>query len=181
MEITGENTIAADIETVWKGLNDPEILRLSIPGCESLERTGENRFKATVVTKIGPITARFNGEVELQDLNPPTSYTIVGTGSAGAMGAAKGKAYVTLKEVPEGTHLGYKVDADISGRIAQLGGRLIQSTAGILAGQFFKTFSNRVSGEEAPVQTTPKGGVPVWVYIVGGLVVLGLIAYFALA
>ena len=146
MKITGENIIAADKQAVWEALNDPEILRQSIPGCESLELVGENHFKATVVSRIGPITAKFNGEVILGDLDPPNGYTLSGSGTAGAMGGAKGSAKVTLETVPGGTLLKYDVNADLNGKIAQLGGRLIQSTAGVLAGKFFNGLSNRVAG-----------------------------------
>lgn len=152
MEIKGENLIAATQAQVWAGLNDPEVLRQSIPGCESLEKIGDDRFKATVVTRIGPISARFNGEVELADLQPPDSYTIVGSGSAGAMGSARGKAYVALTPEGTGTRLAYRVDADVTGRIAQLGGRLIESTAGMLAGQFFAKFTKVVGGTTSAPQ-----------------------------
>lgn len=161
MEIKGENLIAATQAQVWEGLNDPEVLRRSIPGCESLEKTGDNQFKATVVTRIGPITARFNGQVELTDLDPPNGYTIVGSGAAGAMGGAKGKARVTLAPESDATRLTYLVDVDVSGRIAQLGGRLIQSTAGVLAGQFFNAFATAVGGPPVPAEVarppTPAG------------------------
>ena len=179
MEIKGDSLIAASQNAVWKGLNDPEMLRQSIPGCESLEKTGENQFKATVVTRIGPITAKFNGEVELQDLNPPHSYTITGSGSAGAMGAAKGKAFVTLTPKGEDTHLDYRVEADISGKIAQLGGRLIQSTAGVLAGQFFNKFTALVGDPNSQVtqNAQKQGGLPKAAYLVGGLIVLAVIAF----
>lgn len=178
MEIKGHSVIAADKKTVWEGLNNPDILRQSIPGCESLEAIGENQFKATVITKIGPIKAKFSGQVELTDLNPPESYTIAGSGSAGAMGAAKGNAYVKLADTPEGTRLDYNVDADISGKIAQLGSRLIESTAGVLAGQFFTKFSEMVSPEGAKVQVvTEKSGTPLWIFAVGGIAVLALIAF----
>lgn len=181
MEIKGHSVIAANKQQVWEALNSPDILRDSIPGCESLEVVGENQFKATVVTKIGPIKAKFNGQVELKDMNPPNSYTISGSGSAGAMGAAKGNAYVSLSDAPDGTLLEYKVDADISGKIAQLGSRLIQSTAGILAGQFFKTFSEKVSSPGAAVNVvTEKSGPPAWVFVVGAVALAAIIGIFIL-
>ena len=96
MKIEGEYTIPSDINTVWEALNDPEVLAAAIPGCESLEKDGDNAFKAIVTTRIGPITANFTGAVELQDLNPPYGYTLVGSGNAGGMGGAKGSAKVTL-------------------------------------------------------------------------------------
>ena len=155
MKITGENIIAADKETVWRGLNDPEVLRQAIPGCEELQTVGENAFKAIVTTRIGPVTARFEGQVALGDLNPPHGYTLSGGGSAGPMGNAKGAAKVKLEQVPEGTKLTYEVDAEITGKIAQLGARLIQSTAGVLAGQFFKKFAQAVA---VPANDAGDGG-----------------------
>lgn len=180
MEITGQSVIAADQDTVWKGLNSPEVLRDSISGCESLERTGDNQFKATIIIRIGPITVKFNGDVELQELKPPNSYTIVGSGSAGAMGAAKGKAFVTLSPEGPNTKLEYRVEADISGRIAQLGGRLIQSTAGILSGQFFTKFSTLVGDQDSPLTQAAqkKGTVLKTAFIIGGVIMLAAIAYF---
>lgn len=180
MEIKGSSVIAADKETVWQGLNDPNILQASIPGCESLEAIGENQFKATVATRIGPVKARFSGQVELQDLNPPNGYAIVGSGSAGGMGAAKGTAKVALSEDPEGTRLDYLVDAELSGKIAQLGGRLIQSTAGVLAGQFFGNFSNQISGPDASgaaAMSKEPSGSGLWLYLGIGVALLAILAY----
>ena len=168
MKITGENSIDADQATVWAGLNNPDILRQSLPGCESLEQTGPNAFKATITTRIGPITARFNGNVELTDLNPPNSYTLVGSGSAGSMGGAKGAAKVRLVPDGAGTKLSYDVDADMNGKIAQLGGRLIEGTVNMLAGQFFTRFGELVAapdGAPPPVgRKSTTGWVP-WVLV----------------
>lgn len=151
MKIAGENIIPASRQAVWEALNDPDILAKSIPGCEALELVGENQFKATVTNRIGPVTAKFNGEVELTDLLPPQSYKLSGAGSAGSMGNAKGAAVVKLEEVPEGTKLSYDVDVDVTGKIAQLGGRLIQSTAGVLAGQFFTKLADVITEKETGV------------------------------
>lgn len=148
MQIKGEYTIPCEINAVWEALNDPEVLAQAIPGCENLDTVGDNAFKANVTTKIGPITAKFAGNVELQDLNPPFGYTLVGSGSAGGMGSAKGSAKVVLAEVEGGTKLTYDVDAQVTGKIAQLGGRLIQSTANVLAGLFFKKLIEIISGEK---------------------------------
>ncbi|MEO0974879.1 MAG: carbon monoxide dehydrogenase subunit G [Pseudomonadota bacterium] len=178
MEIKGSSVIAADRQKVWDGLNDPEILRQSIPGCESLEPAGENKFTATVVTAIGPIKAKFNYQIELRDLNPPNSYVITGSGSAGAMGMAKGNVNVTLSDDPGGTRLDYQVDADISGKIAQLGSRLIESTAGVLSGQFFSRFSQLLDPDAA---ADGGQGVPVWVYAgIGAAVVVAAILFVLL-
>lgn len=144
--IEGEERIEAPIETVWAALNDPEILKVCIPGCDSLEKLADNQLAATVTLKIGPIKAKFNGEVELINLNPPHSYTIQGEGKGGIAGFAKGGADVSLAEDGPGvTILRYAAKADVGGKIAQLGSRLIDSTSRKLAGQFFSSFNEKVS------------------------------------
>ncbi|MFE0016959.1 CoxG family protein [Mesorhizobium sp. NPDC059054] len=151
--IEGEERIAAPIAKVWENLNDPDILRASIPGCEALEKTPDGRMKATVVLKIGPIKASFAGEVTLSNINPPTSYTIAGEGKGGIAGFAKGGADIQLaEEGPDTTILTYKASADVGGKIAQLGSRLIVSTSKKLAGQFFSTFNELSSGKALPAQ-----------------------------
>ncbi|NMG40756.1 carbon monoxide dehydrogenase [Chelativorans sp. ZYF759] len=148
MVIEGEERIEAPLQTVWEALNDPEILKACIPGCESLEKTSETELEAVVTLKIGPIKAKFNGEVRLENLNPPHSYTIIGEGKGGVAGFAKGGADVTLSEDgPETTILAYTATADVGGKIAQLGSRLIASTSKKLSGQFFSEFNRQVSGE----------------------------------
>ncbi|MGE0502187.1 MAG: carbon monoxide dehydrogenase subunit G [Rhizobiaceae bacterium] len=142
--IEGEETIAAPVDKVWAALNDPAVLKASIPGCQSLEKTSDNELAATVVLKIGPIKATFQGEVTLENLNPPTSYTIRGEGKGGIAGFAKGGADVTLTPDGERTVLTYKAKADVGGKIAQLGSRLIQSTSKKLAGEFFSSFGKQV-------------------------------------
>jgi carbon monoxide dehydrogenase subunit G len=142
--IEGEETIAAPIQKVWTALNDPEILKACIPGCESLEKKSDTELSAVVVLRIGPIKATFGGEVSLLNLNPPHSYTIAGEGKGGIAGFAKGSADVTLTEVsPNETVLKYAAQADVGGKIAQLGSRLISSTSKKLAGQFFSTFNEK--------------------------------------
>ncbi len=146
MDLTGEERIAASRDTVWKALNDPEILKACIPGCESLEKISDTELEATVGVKMGPVKARFSGKVELTNLNPPSSYTISGEGKGGVAGFAKGGADVTLVEEGNETVLAYKVNADVGGKIAQLGSRLIASTSKKLATQFFENFNAAVSG-----------------------------------
>lgn len=186
MKLTGENHISASREEVWQALNDPEILRQAIPGCESLEKVSDTGFKATVVTKIGPIKAKFNGDVELSDLDPPNGYTLSGKGSGGSAGNAKGAAKVSLRENGDGTTLlTYDVDAEVSGKLAQLGSRLIDSTAKVLAGKFFKRFQEIVGGEEAGEVTAAKtasaGKLSRILWVAGGaLFVLALIIFWAL-
>jgi len=148
MDMQGSERIEAPVETVWRALNDPEILRQAIPGCESLEKTSDTTMTAKVVLKIGPIKARFEGAVELQNLNPPHSYTIAGEGKGGLAGFAKGGADVTLTAEDDGaTLLSYTVRAEVGGKIAQLGSRLIESTSKKLAGEFFSNFSAAVTGD----------------------------------
>jgi|UniRef100_A0A7C1NTM8 carbon monoxide dehydrogenase subunit G len=147
MDMQGSERIEAPVETVWRALNDPEILKQAIPGCESLEKTSDNQMAAKVVLKIGPIKAKFEGAVELHNLNPPHSYTISGEGKGGLAGFAKGGADVTLTEEEGGaTLLSYTVKAEVGGKIAQLGSRLIESTSKKLAGEFFSNFNAAVTG-----------------------------------
>jgi carbon monoxide dehydrogenase subunit G len=145
--IEGEERIAAPIDKVWAALNDPAVLKECIPGCQSLEKKSDTELAATVVLKIGPIKATFNGEVTLKNLKPPHSYTIQGEGKGGVAGFAKGGADVTLSaDGDDATTLKYAARADVGGKIAQLGSRLITSTSKKLAGQFFSTFGEKVGG-----------------------------------
>lgn len=148
MDMTGTERIEAPIGTVWLALNDAEILRQAIPGCETLDKSSDTEMAATVVLRIGPIKARFAGAVELTNLNPPHSYTIQGEGKGGIAGFAKGGADVSLQEDgPDATILSYTVKADVGGKIAQLGGRLIDSTARKLATQFFNNFGQKLRSQ----------------------------------
>ncbi len=140
MDISGEYVIPASRELVWELLNDPEVLRQCIPGCEEIQQTAEDEFSAKVVLKMGPVKAKFNGSVRLSDKNYPQSYRISGEGKGGIAGFAKGGADVLLAEVEDGTRLNYQVDAQIGGKIAQLGSRLVTSTSKKLASKFFETF-----------------------------------------
>jgi uncharacterized protein len=155
MEMTGERRIPAPRQQVWEALNDPEALRASIPGCESVERTADDQFQARVGVKLGPMSAKFGGKVKLENINPPASYTITGEGNGGAMGFAKGGADVALEELgPSETLLKYNVKAQVGGKMAQLGARLIDSTAKQMADQFFDRFAARLT-PEAPAQAAP--------------------------
>ncbi len=161
MEMTGERRISAPRQTVWQALNDPEVLRASIPGCETVERVGDDQFQARVAVKIGPMAAKFTGKVRLENINPPESYTISGEGSGGAMGFAKGGADVALQEVsPEETLLTYQVKAQVGGKMAQLGARLIDSTAKQMADQFFDRFQGQFAAPPAPDATATVTGLP---------------------
>lgn len=145
MDMSGEQEIAAPRETVWAALNDPETLKASIPGCQSIEKTSDTTFSAKVKAKVGPVNATFNGDVSLTNLNPPESYTISGEGSGGAAGFAKGGADVVLEDHGDSTLLKYDVHAQVGGKLAQLGQRLIKSTANKYAKQFFESFTLQVA------------------------------------
>ena len=160
MEMTGERRIPAPRQQVWEALNDPESLQAAIPGCESVERIGDDQFQAKVSLKLGPMSAKFGGKVKLENLNPPASYTITGEGNGGAMGFAKGGADVALEELgPNETLLTYNVKAQVGGKMAQLGGRLIDSTAKQMADQFFNRFAAGLTPApvEEPVAAEPHG------------------------
>ncbi len=191
MQMTGEERIAAPRAKVWQALNDPAVLRQCIPGCQALEREPDGRLRATVEVKIGPIGARFNGVVSFSDVDAPNGYTITGEGQGGTVGHAKGGAKVRLADDNGGTRLSYEVEAQVGGRLAQLGGPIIDSTAKRLAGLFFTKFGGVVSGAAvaAPVQAAAgpptaaapgrasASGVPVaWIL---ALVVAGFVGFLA--
>jgi carbon monoxide dehydrogenase subunit G len=145
MTMSGEYELPAARETVWQKLNDPEVLKACIPGCEELEVTAENEFRAVATTKIGPVKARFKGRVRLTDLDPPYGYRISGEGEGGVAGFAKGGATVALSSTENGTKLTYNVEAQIGGKLAQLGQRLINGAAKKMADDFFERFRVAVS------------------------------------
>lgn len=146
MDMEGTYRIPASRETVWQALNDPEVLKACIPGCESLEMTSPTEMTAAVTSKIGPVKAKFKGAVTLENINAPQSYTIVGEGKGGVAGFAKGSADVSLAEDGGETVLTYTAKAQVGGKLAQLGSRLIDSTAKKMADEFFGKFSETVGG-----------------------------------
>lgn len=149
MKMSGEYTLPADKQTVWEALNDPEVLSASIPGCESFEKISDTEFQAVAVSKIGPVKARFKGNVTLSDIDPPNSYRISGEGQGGVAGFAKGGATVSLADAEGGgTILSYDVDAQVGGKIAQIGQRLVNGAAKKTADQFFENFRAHLSSEE---------------------------------
>ena len=157
MKLTGSQNIPASRETVWKGLNDPKILQQCIPGCSKIEVTAPNEFKATVTIKVGPVKANFSGEVTLSDLKPPESYRISGKGDGGFAGFATGGASVKLTVLSANeTQMDYDVDAQIGGKLAMLGSRLIDSTSTSLANQFFTKFGNLMKAEGSAAASVPK-------------------------
>ena len=200
MDLTGDYRIPAPREAVWAALNDPEVLKGCIPGCEELDKTSDTEFVARVVAKIGPVKAGFKGKVTLSDLDPPSGYTITGEGQGGAAGFAKGGAKVRLEPVDGGTAtvLHYAADAQIGGKLAQIGSRLVEGTARKLADDFFACFAAKAAAiapaapagapaataEPAPapvpvVSSAPKGGglSPI-VWIVGLVIIIAIILGF---
>lgn len=152
MEMNGEQSINAPQSLVWQALNDPEMLRTSIPGCEELAKTDGNGFEATVKARVGPVSAKFSGIVELSDIQAPDSYKISGEGKGGVAGFASGSAHVRLVPRGETTLLTYTVQAKVGGKLAQIGSRLIDSAAKKMAKQFFAKFSDNLEsyGPETP-------------------------------
>lgn len=157
MDMTGEYRIPAPRTDVWNALNDPDVLKACIPGCESLEMTSPTEMTAAVTAKIGPVKAKFQGAVTLENLNPPESYTIAGEGKGGVAGFAKGSADVHLAEDGGDTILTYTVKAQVGGKLAQLGSRLIDSTARKMADEFFGNFSQMVAGNASATGTAADG------------------------
>jgi carbon monoxide dehydrogenase subunit G len=149
MDMTGERRIPAPREKVWEALNDPAVLKACIPGCEKLEKTSDTDMNGTVAVKIGPIGAKFSGRVQLLDLDPPTAYRIVGEGQGAGAGFAKGGAAVKLAQDELFTVLSYTVNAQVGGKIAQLGARLVDATAKSMADAFFDRFVAEVAGPPA--------------------------------
>ncbi len=156
MKMAGEQQIAAPRQTVWAALNDPEILRASIPGCQGLDREADDRFTATVEVKVGPIGARFKGMVSLADLDPPNGYTLHLEGNGGIAGSARGSAKVLLIENAGGTLVSYDVDAQVGGRMAQFGGPIIDATSKQLAGKFFSRLNEIVGAKDQAGALTGK-------------------------
>ncbi|MGH7085875.1 MAG: SRPBCC family protein [Acetobacteraceae bacterium] len=153
--MTGERHISAPRQKVWEALNDPAVLKSAIPGCESLDKISENELKATASVRIGPIAARFAGKVLLSDLDPPNGYTISGEGQGGVAGFAKGGATVHLADAGPDTLLHYDVKAQVGGKIAQLGARLIDASAKQMADNFFDRFAASVGGVPEPAEPRP--------------------------
>jgi carbon monoxide dehydrogenase subunit G len=146
LEMTGEYVLPLARDKVYAALNDPDVLKRCIPGCEELEKNSDTEFAAVVRMELGPVKARFKGKVRLEDLDPPNGYRIAGEGEGGVAGFAKGGARVNLTDVPEGTKLTYKAEANVGGKIAQLGQRLLAGSAKKIADRFFSNFTAEVGG-----------------------------------
>jgi uncharacterized protein len=186
MELSSTRIIAAPRDRVWQALNDPETLKASVPGCESLERVDDQTFRATVAAKVGPVSAKFTGKLQLLDVDPPNGYRLKFEGQGGGAGFANGEARVSLSDAPDHqTSLAYAVKATVGGKLAQIGSRLIDATAKKLADDFFARFSAEVG--KAPVAeiatqapaVTPKvaAGGAKWIRVLAIGVIIAIVIY----
>jgi carbon monoxide dehydrogenase subunit G len=148
MKMSDERVIAAEPSVVWAAILDPEVLKACVPGCQDMTGSPEDGFEATVVQKVGPVKATFKGAVTLSDMDAPNALTLTGEGKGGAAGFAKGKSHVTLSPDGDGTRIAYEVEANVGGKLAQLGSRLIDSFAKKMADQFFQRFQSVVEGTD---------------------------------
>ena len=149
MEMSGEQLIPASQQQTWDALNDPEMLKQCVPGCESIDPIGENQYQVLMVARVGPVSAKFKGKLTISEMNPPNSYSIAFEGQGGAAGFAKGGAHVRLSEDAGQTKLGYDVKANVGGKLAQIGSRLIDAAAKKVADDFFKNFNQKVGALHA--------------------------------
>jgi carbon monoxide dehydrogenase subunit G len=190
MELTGEHLIPVPQQKVWDALNDPEVLKACIQGCETIERVSDTEFKVALTAAVGPVKAKFNGKLLLSDLNPPTSYALTFEGSGGAAGFGKGGATVVLAPDGDGTKLVYSAKATVGGKLAQVGSRLIDGVAAKMASDFFVRFNEKIApapapalgaapGEAVAAPAPAGGGTRTWI-IVGVIVLILIAAYFAL-
>lgn len=187
MEMQGTRQLAITQQQAWDALNDPEVLKLCIPGCDKIEATGENQYGMGVSLKIGPLAAKFTGKIALSDINPPNSYTITFEGQGGPAGFGKGNAKVQLAANADGVELTYTVQASVGGKIAQVGQRLIDGVAKSMAEDFFKRFDNEMqrvhpgayaekAAAEVPQQNSAT--IPIWVWPAVGVALIAV--YFVL-
>jgi hypothetical protein len=183
MEMTSTRNVPAPVATVWEALNDPGVLRGCIPGCDTIEPDGENAYRIAVAARIGPVSAKFTGRMQLADIDPPRSYTLAFEGQGGAAGFAKGDAKVSLTPAENGaaTALSYTVNAQVGGKIAQIGSRLVDGAAQKLADDFFARFAEAVAAKAGAVAAAPLAAPPVagrhWVRVAAVAVAIGIIAY----
>lgn len=192
MELTDSYSLPVDRQTVWNALNDPGILKSCIAGCETFERTGDNAFACAVTASIGPVKARFTSKVTLSEIDAPSGYTLNFDGQGGAAGFGKGTARVDLSDEADGTKLTYKANAQVGGKLAQVGSRLIDSAAKKMAGDFFAKFSAQLGGSKVAAVTIdshaadgahavlgqPDTHFPLWLKVVGTVGVVAILYIF---
>jgi carbon monoxide dehydrogenase subunit G len=179
MEMTGEQLIPAAQAEVWRGLNDPDMLKSCISGCESIERLSDTEYTVVTTATIGPVKAKFRGKLQLAELNPPNSYTLFFDGQGGAAGFGKGSAQVSLATEGAGTRLSYAVKAQVGGKLAQIGSRLIDGVAKKLADDFFSAFNQKIApamAAAAPAADAARAS-PLW-WVIAIIAAMFLLAYF---
>ena len=154
MEMSGEQLIPASQQAVWNALNDPQILKACVPGCEAITPTGDNEYQVLMVARVGPVSAKFKGKLTLSDIKPPQSYALAFEGQGGAAGFAKGGAQVRLSTQGMTTKLAYDVKASVGGKLAQIGSRLIDAAAKKVADDFFRNFNETMSRQESDPEQT---------------------------
>lgn len=180
MEMTSTRTVPAPVDTVWAALNDLEVLKSCIPGCDSIEPDGENAYRIAMAARVGPVAAKFSGRMQLADIDPPRGYTLSFDGQSGAAGFAKGEARVSLApaENDAATALSYTVKASVGGKIAQIGSRLVDGAAQKLADDFFGRFSDAVAAK-AGVEPMPTAASPPqpWIRYVAVALLVALLAF----
>jgi len=194
MEMEGSRELAVTQDQAWAALNDPEVLKASIPGCEKVEATGENRYAVVVAVKVGPLAAKFAGKIALSDVNPPESYTLTFDGQGGAAGFGKGQAKVKLTPQGTGCLMNYSATAQVGGKLAQVGQRLIDGVARSMAEDFFKRFDQEMqrrypqayadaaaaqpAGGSQSTREPPGRGVPAWLWVAGAVLLVALVWWF---
>jgi carbon monoxide dehydrogenase subunit G len=192
MEMEGSRVLAITQAQAWEALNNPDVLKASIPGCDKVEATGDNRYAVGVAVKVGPLAARFAGKIVLTDVHPPESYTLSFDGQGGAAGFGKGQAKVKLTPQGTGCELNYSATAQVGGKMAQVGQRLIDSVARSMAEDFFKRFDQEmqrrypqayadasavqpVGGSQSAREPPARGGLPVWMWVAGAVLLVALL------
>jgi carbon monoxide dehydrogenase subunit G len=198
MDMQGSRTLAVDRQEAWEALNDPQVLKACIPGCDRIESTGPDQYAIGMSVKVGPVAAKFSGKIQLLDVQPPSSYTMKFEGQGGAAGFGKGEARVRLEPRDAGCELQYTASAQVGGKIAQVGQRLIDGVARSMAEDFFKRFEQEL-GKRHPVEAAPaaqatsaeavpaaapaaattSGGVPAWVWAAGVAIAAGLVFWLS--
>jgi len=186
MDMQGSRALAVTQQQAWDALNDPEVLKLCIPGCDKVEVTGPNQYTVGMAVRVGPVSSRFTGKIALSELNPPQSYTLAFDGQGGVAGFGRGKAQVKLAQNDTGCELSYTVNAQVGGKIAQVGQRLIDGVARSMADDFFRRFDDEMkrrypsatpaeaAAVEAPMAVA-RSGIPMWVWVLSALVLIAIV------
>jgi carbon monoxide dehydrogenase subunit G len=181
MELTSSRTVPASVEATWAALNDPETLKACIPGCETIERASDTEFTVTMTARVGPVSAKFSGRIVLADLVPPTSYRMSFEGQGGGAGFARGEAKVALTPEPNGTRIDYTASAQVGGKLAQIGSRLVDGAAAKVADDFFARFVERVGGPVAagvPPRAEAPSARTLWWRLALAVAILAAIAIY---